>query len=111
MHYRDGTPVELGDKVTVADADSVPADIHGGATGSFAKMPDYYKTEQGKQEYTGVVVGRDTGGGCGVAILQPKSDVPFVLQPALCSQYQAGSLIVEQGKLATVAPAFLKKLA
>ncbi len=112
MHYRDGTPAELGDKVTVADADSIPADIHGGATGNFAKIPTWMLTEQGRAERTGVVVGRDTKGSCGVAILRPTSEVPrYAGGTILCTQSQEPGLYLIEGRMMTCETAYLKKLA
>jgi hypothetical protein len=112
MHYRDGTPAELGDKVTVADADSVPADIHGGATGNFKKIPDYYLTEQGRKERTGVVIGRDTKGTCGVAIFRPTSDVVRSLgYTVLCTQSQEPGAFVVEGFCMPCETAYLRKVA
>jgi hypothetical protein len=112
MHYRDGTPAELGDKVTVADAESVPADIHGGAAGNFAKIPDWMLTEQGRAERTGTVVGRDTKGTCGVAIFRPTSEVARTIgYPVLCTQSQEPALVVLEGRIQACETAYLKRLA
>jgi hypothetical protein len=112
MHYRDGTPVELGDKVTVADPESTPADIHGGATGNFAKIPPHYLTEQGKAERTGTVVGRDTKGTCGVAIFRPTGEVPRGMGfTVICTQSQEPGLFVVEGRMVTCETAYLQKLA
>ncbi len=111
MHYRNGTPVELGDKVTI-DEETTPADIHGGATGSFARVPDCFKTPSGRQQFTGVVAGRDTKGTCGVAVLQITGEIPrHAGYAVICTQSQEPSLFLIEGRMSTIHPAYLKKLA
>lgn len=104
MHYRDGTPAELGDKVTIADQDSLSVEGE--------KMPDHMASEQYRKMFTGTVVGRDTGGTCGVAIFQPTGNVPrFLGNSVICTQSQLGQLYALEGKCITIEPKYMKKLA
>ncbi|SRR6266540_3835042 len=111
MHYRNGEEVQLGDKVTI-DAESTPADVHGGAAGPYENVPDYYKTPEFRASCTGTIVGRDAAGTCGVAVLRPSGDVPRVLgSTVMCSQSSAAQLVLIEGFVQSIAPAYLKRLA
>jgi hypothetical protein len=104
MHYKDGTPVEIGDKATVAEF--TPEEV------AAKDFPAFYATDDGRKLYTGTVVGMDRArADCGVALLQPTGEVArFLGSSVICTQSDK-NLVAIEGKITTIAPKYLKKLA